>query len=107
MVSRATVMHMLEISSHKQRMCCLDLDMLHVFLIFLSRFLFLFPSKGDRVLLGGPGSFYWQGEIYHLSPKEVDLYDFSLYPPSHFDPHSSSCCQSLSVRKLIEMFLCP
>lgn len=80
---------------HKHKTCGLALDVLHVFLIFLSVFLFFFPSKGDRVLLGGPGSFYWQGEIYHLSHREADLYDFSLCPLSHFYPHSSSFCQSL------------
>lgn len=95
MVSRATVMYMCGISSYKHRMCFLALDVLHVFLIFLSVFLFFFPSKGDRVLLGGPGSFYWQGEIYNLSHREDDLYDFSLYRLRHFDPQSSSCCQSL------------
>lgn len=76
--SAELVMYMHGISSHKHRTCCLALDVLHEFLIFLSVFLVLFPSKGDRVLLGGPGSFYWQGEIYHLSHREVDVYDFSL-----------------------------
>lgn len=84
----------------------LSLDMLNVF------FLFSFSPprpKGDRVLLGGPGSFYWQGEIRHLSHREVDLFDFfSLSSSSFVSTLLQSLSKPLSVRKLTEIiFLHP
>uniref|UniRef100_A0A8B9CVJ0 Integrin alpha-V n=1 Tax=Anser brachyrhynchus TaxID=132585 RepID=A0A8B9CVJ0_9AVES len=48
-------------------------------------FFFVFP-KGDRVLLGGPGSFYWQGQLISDRVTEiVAKYDSKVYSTKYDD----------------------
>ncbi|XP_010217513.1 PREDICTED: integrin alpha-V [Tinamus guttatus] len=43
-------------------------------------------TKGDRVLLGGPGSFYWQGQLISDRVAEiVDKYDSRIYSTKYED----------------------
>ncbi|XP_025889514.1 integrin alpha-V [Nothoprocta perdicaria] len=46
----------------------------------------LTPLQGDRVLLGGPGSFYWQGQLISDRVAEiVDKYDSRIYSTKYED----------------------